>query len=68
MVEFIPNTPSSFLWAMSDAHSRMICSFESNLFKGEIKPVGKLVNRFANPFEWFVHFRAARAESSEAIR
>ncbi len=48
---------------MSDAHSRMIHSFESILFKGFIKPV----NRFANQFEWFVQFSAARPESSEAV-
>ncbi len=52
---------------MSDAHSRMIHSFESILFKGLIKPVGKPVNRFGNQFEWFVQFPAARAESSEAV-
>ncbi len=52
---------------MSDAHSRMIHSFESILFKCLIKPVGKPVNRFANQFEWFVQFPAARAESSEAV-
>ncbi len=60
MLQFIPNAPI-FLWAMSDAHSRMIHSFESILFKGLIKPV----NRFANQFEWFVQFPAARAELSE---
>ncbi len=27
----------------------------------------KQVNRFANQFEWFVQFPAARAESSEAV-
>ncbi len=67
MLQFIPNAASTFLWAMSDAHSRMINSFESILFKGLIKPVGKPVNRFANQFEWFVQFPAARAESSEAV-
>ncbi len=51
MLQFIPNAPSTFLWAMNDAHSRMIHSFESILFKGFIKPVGKPVNRFANQFE-----------------
>ncbi len=45
MLQFIPNVPSTFLWAMNDAHSRMINSFESILFKGFIKPVGKPVNR-----------------------
>ncbi len=58
MLQFIPNAPSTFLWAMNDAHSRMIHSFESNLFNGFIKPV----NRFVNQFEWFV-----RSESSEAV-
>ncbi len=58
MLQFIPNAPSTFLWAMCDAHSRMIHSFESILFKGLIKPVGKPVNRFANQFEWFVQFPA----------
>ncbi len=67
MLQFIPNAPSTFLWAMSDAHSRMIHYFESILFKGLIKPVGKPVNRFANKFEWFVQFPAARAELSEAV-
>ncbi len=67
MLQFIPNAPSTFLWAMSDAHSRMIHSFESILFKGFIKSVGKPVNRFTNQFEWFVQFPAARAESSEAV-
>ncbi len=52
---------------MSDAHLRMIHSFESILFKGLIKPFGKPVNRFANQFEWFVQFPAARAESSEVV-
>ncbi len=52
---------------MNDAHSRMIHSFESILFKGFIKPVDKPVNRFANQFEWFVQIPAARAESSEAV-
>ncbi len=47
---------------MNDAHSRMIHSFESILFKGFIKPVGKPVNRFVNQFEWFVQFPAARAD------
>ncbi len=61
MLQFIPNAPSTFLWAMSDAHSQMIHSFESILFKGLIKP-GKPVNRFANQFEWFVQFPAARAD------
>ncbi len=59
MLQFIPNAPSTFLWAMSDAHSRMIHYFESILFKGLIKPV----NRFVNQFEWFVQF----PESSEAV-
>ncbi len=66
MLQFIPNAPSTFIWAMSDAHSRMIHSFESILFKGLIKP-GKPVNRFANHFEWFAQFPAARAKSSEAV-
>ncbi len=35
------NALSTFLWAMSDAHLRMIHYFESILFKGLIKPVGK---------------------------
>ncbi len=52
---------------MSDARSRMIHSFESILFKGLIKPVGKPVNWFMNQFESFVQFPAARAESSEAV-
>ncbi len=63
MLQFILNAPSTFLWAMSDAHSQMIHSFESILFKGLIKPV----NWFMNQFEWFVQFPAARAESSEAV-
>ncbi len=67
MLKFIPNAPSTFLWAMSDAHLRTINYFESILFKGLIKPVGKQVNRFVNHFEWFVQFPAARAESSEAV-
>ncbi len=67
MLQFIPNAPSTFLCAMSDAHLRMIHYFESILFKGLIKPVGKQVNPFANQFEWFVQFPAARAESSEAV-
>ncbi len=37
MLQFIPNAPSTFLWVMNDAHSRMIHSFESILFKGLIK-------------------------------
>ncbi len=48
---------------MSDAHSRMIQSFESILFKGLIKPV----NWFVIQFELFVQFPAARTESSEAV-
>ncbi len=60
MLKFIPNTPSTFLWATSDAHSWIIHSFESILFKGLIKPA-------ANQFEWLVQFPAARAESSEAV-
>ncbi len=55
-----------FFWAMSDVHSWMIHSFELILFKSLIKAVSKPVNRFANQFEWFVQFLAARAESSEA--
>ncbi len=66
MLLFIPNAPSTFLWAMSDAHPQMINSFESILFKGLIKPVGEPVNRFVNQFEWFVRSPAAHAESSEA--
>ncbi len=62
MLQFILNALSTFLWAMNDAHSRMIHSFESILFKGFIKPVGKPVNRFVNQFEWFVQFPAARAD------
>ncbi len=65
MLQFIPNAQSTFLWAKNDAHSRMIHSFESILFKGFIKPIGKSVNRVANHFEWFAN--AARAESSEAV-
>ncbi len=61
ILQFIPNAPSTFLWAMSDAHSRMIHSFESILFKGLIKPVGKTMNQFVNQFGWFVQFPAARA-------
>ncbi len=70
MLQFIPNAPSTFLWAMNDAHSRMIHYFESILFKA-------LSNQLANQwigsrtefiqFEWFVQFPAARAESSEAV-
>ncbi len=45
----------------------MIHSFESILFKGLIKPVGKPVNRFVNQFEWFIQFPAARADSFEAV-
>ncbi len=65
MLQFIPNAPSTFLWAMNDDHSRMIHSFESNLLKGLIKPV----NRFVNQFEWFVQFTLPHAltESSEAV-
>ncbi len=44
MLQFIPNA----LWAMRDAHSRMIHYFESVQFKGLIKPVGKPVNLFVN--------------------
>ncbi len=42
------------------------CPFtnESILFKGLIKPVGKPANRFANQFEWFVQFPAARAKDN----
>ncbi len=64
MLKFIPNAPSTFLWATSGAHSWIIHSFESILFKGLIKPA---VNRFVNQFEWLVQFPAARAESSEAV-
>ncbi len=67
MRHFIPNAPSTFLWAMSDAHSQNINDFESLLFNGLIKPAGKPVNWFANQFEWFIQFPAACAESSEAI-
>ncbi len=38
------------LWEMSNAYSQIINYFESILFKGLIKPVGKPVNRFANQF------------------
>ncbi len=48
---------------MSDAHLRMIHSFESILFKGLIKPVGRPVNRFVNQFERFVQILAACAEA-----
>ncbi len=48
---------------MSDAHLQMIHSFESILFKGLIKSVGKPVNWFVNQFEWFVQFPAARDRS-----
>ncbi len=61
IVQFIPNAPSTFLWAMSDAHSRMIHSFESILFKGLSKPVNWPTS------ELFVQFPAARAELSEAV-
>ncbi len=67
MLQIIPNAPSTFLWAMSDARSRMIHYFESILFEGLIKPIGKPVNRFTNQFKRFVQFPAARAESSEAV-
>ncbi len=43
---------------LSDSHSLIIHSFESILFKGLIKPVGKPVNQF----EWFVQFPAACRE------
>ncbi len=61
MLQFIPNEPSTFLWVMSD--SRIINYFESILFKGLIKAVGKPVNRFMNQFEWFVQFPAAHVLS-----
>ncbi len=48
---------------LSDSHSLIIHSFESILFKGLIKPVGKPVNQF----EWFVQFPAACRESSEVV-
>ncbi len=48
MLQFIPSTTSTVLWAVSDAHSRMIHSFESILFKGLIKAVGKPVSRFGS--------------------
>ncbi len=67
MLQFIPNAPSTFLWAMSDAHLRMIHYFESIVFKGFIKPVDKPVNWFANQFECFVQFPAALTESSEVV-
>ncbi len=67
MLQFIPNAPSTFIWAMSEAHLWMIHSFESILFKGLIKPVGEPVNWFANQFEWFFQIPAARAESFEAV-
>ncbi len=41
MLQFIPNALSTFLWAMNDAHSRMIHSFESILLKA-------LSNQLAN--------------------
>ncbi len=62
MLQFIPNAPSTLLWSMSDAHSQMIHSFESILFKGLIKPVDRPVNRFTNQFECFVQFLSARVE------
>ncbi len=36
ILPFIPNEPSTFLWAMNDTHSRMIHSFESIMFKGTL--------------------------------
>ncbi len=65
VLQFIPNTPSTFLCAMSDVHLQMIHSFELILFIGLVKAVDNSVNWFANQFEWFVQFPAARAESSE---
>jgi len=44
----------------------MINYFESILFKGLIKSVGKPVNRFVNQFERFVQFPAARADGSHS--
>ncbi len=46
-----PNAPSTFLWAMSDAHSWMIHYFESILF-GLIKPVNRLVTIQTITFTW----------------
>ncbi len=62
LLQFIPNASSKFLWSINDAHSQMINSFESILFKGLMKPV----NRFANQFERFVQFPAARADGSHS--
>ncbi len=62
MLKFIPNVQSTFLWTMSEAHSRMIHSFEAIMFKGLIKPV----NWFADQFELFVKFPATHAESSHS--
>ncbi len=54
MLQLIANVQSTFLWAMSDAHLRMIHSFDQTSSQ----------NRFTNQFELFVQFLAARAESS----
>ncbi len=62
LLQFIPNASSKFLWSINDAHSQMINYFESILFKGLIKPV----TRFANQFERFVQFPAARADGSHS--
>ncbi len=66
LLQFIPNASSKFLWSISDAYSQMINYFESILFKGLIKPVGKPVTRFVNQFERFVQFPAARADGSHS--
>ncbi len=41
MLQFIPNAPSTFLWAISDALSQMIHSFELILVKGLIKRISQ---------------------------
>ncbi len=64
MLQFIPNAPSTFLWAMNDAHSRMIHSFESILFKGFIKPVLLLLEYsfwVLYPPLCVLHFRSSEA-------
>ncbi len=50
MLQFIPNALSTFLWAISDAQLWMINYFESVLFKGLIKAVGKPVKSV-----WMIH-------------
>ncbi len=59
LLQFIPNAPSTFLWSMSDAHSQMIHSFQSILFKGLIKPVNWFTNQF-------VQFPATHADGSHS--